>query len=232
MNQLEPEQLVENNNIDDNVEKELECSICHELLVAPVTLMCQHTFCRLCIKSYVDKQSKPGVSDDGYQVYVPKKDKNAKCPLCRCTVVIPVNDNFILKGIIESKYPELYRTRYKEFHTKGLLKLDIRDQVEEEIRNEIFNSVVDEAVHENNDGGGINGGDRGGSPFVAIPGLSTAAPSWVAKIFPSQSTLTIAWGIILIAAVAIMIKLGVNIRTYVGVCVVMWGVYVYLLNQY
>jgi hypothetical protein len=218
-------------NLEDiEIDKEFECSICQDLLVAPVTLLCQHTFCRLCIKSYVDQQLKPKTDEDGYQVYVSRKDKNAKCPLCRCPIVIPPNDNFMLKGLIESKYPEQYNSRVEQYN-KDKLKLNLRDQIEDEIRNEIFNGVVDDAVHENNgDGGGRAITDRlidNGSPYVNI-----TSNHWITKVFSSKSSFTIAWGAVLLALVATMIKLGVNIKTYLGVCMIMWGVYVYLINQF
>lgn len=208
---------------DSEIDKELECAICHDLLVAPVTLMCQHTFCRLCIKSYADQKSKGDVGNDGYQVYVSRKDKNAKCPMCRCTVVIPPNDNFVLKDIIEGKYPEQYRLRYENFHKKGLLKLSIRDQIKDEIRTEVFNGVVDDAVHENIDA------PSGVSPYVNIPDSNR---HWITKIFPSVSSLTIVWGCMLLATAGIMVQLRVAIKTYIGVCIVMWGLYVFLVNKY
>jgi hypothetical protein len=218
-------QPLEEVQIDD----EFKCTVCHDLLVNPVTLLCQHTFCRLCIKSYVASHNKPQIDDAGYPTFVSRDNKNAKCPLCRCAIVIPPNDNFLVKDLISKKYPELYKSRMEE-HQKDTLKLDIRSQIEDEIRTEVFGAVVDEAVHENNDNAQAENNDRerGTHTYVNIPDNS----HWITKVFPSRATLTIGWVLLLATFAVVMVKLGVSPRTYLGVCMIMWGIYVYLINQY
>lgn len=210
---------------DEDFDRQFECPVCHDLLVSPVTLMCQHTFCRLCIKSYVLQQSKPQVGDDGYQTYVSRKDKNPKCPMCRCAIVIPPNDNFVLKEIIETKYPELYKSRFENFHKKGILKLDIRDQIEEEIRSEVFSTVVDEAVHENRDT--ARNDNASGMVNIPSPYVNVESNHWIKSIFPTIGSFTVAWGVILFAFMAVMLKSTVDIKTYVGMCMIMWVAYMY-----
>ena len=215
--------------VDDEIDDQLKCSICQDLMVCPVTLLCQHSFCRLCIKSYVHSHNKPGSDDDGFQRYVPRREKNAKCPLCRCAIVIPTNDNFILKDVISTRYPDKYKARMEE-HDKDALKLDIRDQIEEEIRNEIFGAVVDEAIHENNDG------DSGNTNQIVreFPGtfVNVSNRSWISKIFGSKSTLSLVWVIILASLCFNMSKLNVGTKAFIGCTVIWWCVYVYLIINF
>lgn len=218
----------ENGEIDN----QYQCTICQDLLISPVTLLCQHTFCRTCIKAYVKQQTKQKYDDDGYQVYVARSDKNTKCPLCRCAVVIPPNDNFLLKDIIQQRYPVEYARRLDEYE-KDTLKLELREKIEDEIRTEIFNSLVDEAVHENNDNDGdithINNDIvvNRRSPYVNVEGRS-----WISKLFGSRGNFMIMWATSMIAAVISMIKIGVSIRTYMGICILFWVIYVFGMAKF
>jgi len=109
---------------DENAEiSDLQCSVCLEILNEPVTLMCQHTFCRACLKADIKK-----------------------CPLCRTRIWLPPKKtiNSILKNIIiktfgETAYNTIYNSREHD-----LLKNDLEDQVREELREEMWRSVSDE----------------------------------------------------------------------------------------
>ncbi len=131
--------------------EQFECSICNDLFVCPVTLLCQHTYCRDCIATYHKKQSQPGVDDDGFQVYVSKKDRNPKCPLCRCAIVIPPNDNAVLKDFIQNTYQEKYESRVEQLQ-KDRIKNDMKDAVKDELRKEMFNALLDETIETRSDG--------------------------------------------------------------------------------
>lgn len=125
--------------------KELECSICNDLYVRPVTLLCQHTYCRNCITDYHKRQSGPQVDDEGYQVFVSSKDRNPKCPLCRCTIVIPPNDNSNIRDLIQRTYGHMLEQRTEQLR-KDDAKADMKDQIKEELRREMFNALLDETV--------------------------------------------------------------------------------------
>jgi len=211
-------------------DSEYQCAICQDLLVAPVTLLCQHTYCRACIKAYVKQHTKPSYDDDGYQVYVARTDKNAKCPLCRCTIVIPPNDNFLLKDIIQKRYPEQYEKRYKE-HEKDSLKIDLRDQIEEEIRNEIFNTIIDDAVHNTNNNRLTNNVNTN-TTTITSPYVNVNNRTWAHTLFNKYSTFVGVWCISMIIVVFLMLKLGVSSKTYITVYVSFLSLFVYITNKF
>jgi hypothetical protein len=73
----------------ENLIDTLMCSICYELLFEPITLMCQHTFCKRCIK----------VSEFN------------PCANCRLVTFAPPQKNIILNDIIKNIFPEKYNER-------------------------------------------------------------------------------------------------------------------------
>lgn len=69
------------------------CAICHFLIVDPVTLMCQHTFCRHCM----------------IRVRPPA------CPVCRLSCFVPyVKNNLIEDAIIREVGLDIYNQRLSE----------------------------------------------------------------------------------------------------------------------
>lgn len=80
----------------DNTQKgkfnELECVICTDILVRPVTLPCQHTFCRSCIE----------------------RSEVRKCPNCRGPKTVPQNDNFMIKQLVMDAFPNEYAIRERQ----------------------------------------------------------------------------------------------------------------------
>lgn len=113
----------------DEIESSYECSICQSLFVRPVTLLCQHTFCRQCIKSHYDKM---------------KNTKNTPtCPLCNCGIIIPPNDNNLFVDIINLNYTDQYKQRIEE-SKKDDIKSDIKEDVKNELRRELFSSVMND----------------------------------------------------------------------------------------
>lgn len=53
---------------DDGLRKELECAICTDVMTAPFTFNCQHTFCSECVQGIEDDEEAAG---------------SIRCPLCR-----------------------------------------------------------------------------------------------------------------------------------------------------
>ena len=128
----------ENNELSNN---EIQCAICQDILVRPVTLLCQHTFCRYCIESYTDKATKDETDEEGFQVL---KDRIARCPLCKCVIVVPPNDNFVLCDLLEKHYSQEYQKALEE-RTKSIKKKNVENQ----LRKELFNALVEETIVQN-----------------------------------------------------------------------------------
>ncbi|KAG0240328.1 hypothetical protein BGW41_007041 [Actinomortierella wolfii] len=84
--------VTEASGCDNQIESELECGICHEIMVRPLVLQpCLHSFCRACCKMWLDV--------------------HRDCPLCR-KVVRRTGRDAKLNNIIEAflkKHPELAR---------------------------------------------------------------------------------------------------------------------------
>lgn len=96
-----------NNNQESNIEPELECSICNDVLFKPVTITCGHTFCKDCLTTFL--RQKP------------------ICPLCRSPTFLQTNalcENITLRNLIESKYPNLLKKRQDEMNSKQYSELN------------------------------------------------------------------------------------------------------------
>lgn len=105
------------------IRDDLICGICRDIFLNPVTLICQHTYCRTCIKS-ID---------------------NKKCPMCDLAYFLPNNDNKTFESVIGILFPEEYKQRQQQF-INDETKKDLREKMREEIRKEIQNQVVSELV--------------------------------------------------------------------------------------
>lgn len=138
-------ELLDNEIIVDETMNEtpniIQCTICQDILVRPVTLLCQHTFCRYCIESYTEQSTKDETDEEGFQVL---KDHIARCPLCKCVIVVPPNDNFVLCDLLEKHYSQEYQKALDE-RTKSLKKKNVENQ----LRKELFNALVEETIVQN-----------------------------------------------------------------------------------
>jgi hypothetical protein len=193
-------------------------------------MICQHSFCRLCIKSYIKTQSNTDIGDDGFQIYRSNKDKMPKCPVCRSAIFLPINDNIVLKEIIEKKYPEKYKERLDNFHIKGLLKLDIKDQIEDEIRQEIQTAILTEI--------GINNIPTNPRETPRFSNIDTrditiyAKKSLLKRIFINEVGLCLAFCLILNITAIIMFKLDASTPTLALTLTCIGGIYAYLAAVY
>ncbi|KAL6046364.1 Lana protein [Balamuthia mandrillaris] len=72
------------------------CPVCTELLYKPVSTVCGHTFCELCLQMAVSH--KP------------------RCPLCRepCLFVPQMKPNVLLVSVVEERFPTMYKERAEE----------------------------------------------------------------------------------------------------------------------
>lgn len=138
------DEILKDEIITDKIHEthEIQCTICQNILVHPVTLLCQHTFCRECIETYVDKVTKDETDEEGFQVF---KDRIARCPLCKCAIVIPPNDNFVLCDLLEKHYSHEYQKALMERAEKCK-----KEKVKNRLRKELFNALVEETVVGNN----------------------------------------------------------------------------------
>jgi hypothetical protein len=109
--------------LKDDLRELFQCPVCMETLNEPVTLMCQHTFCRACMQKEIKM-----------------------CPICRARVWIPPKKTInglvketIIKVFGQTEYNTIYNDR-----AHSLLKEDLRDKVKEELREEMWRSVAEE----------------------------------------------------------------------------------------
>ena len=87
------------------LDKHLTCSICSDIFVDPITIICNHTFCHTCISE--------------------SAAVNSKCPICRTSFWLPPNDvlNNTLVDIIINTYGEdSYKIKRDERNHK--IKID------------------------------------------------------------------------------------------------------------
>ena len=71
----------------------IQCSICLDMIIEPVTLLCGHNFCRIC------------------EATISKSEEGIKsCPLCRYNYVDEPRVNIVLHNILE----EIIGNEYKE----------------------------------------------------------------------------------------------------------------------
>ena len=110
------------------LEKTLQCSICHDLFNEPVTLFCNHTYCHSCL-------------------VVLKKDYRdcRQCPVCQTKIWEPSlkTVNYVIRDTVKQLFgEERYQANYQK-RQKILVKEDIRHQVAGEIKDEMWRSIVD-----------------------------------------------------------------------------------------
>ncbi len=80
-------------------ETRLRCSICHDFLCQPVTLMCSHSFCKACLSNWVSTQEQNRVS--------------ATCPTCRAVLPSHMTASSILNAVPDRLMTEiLHKTCY------------------------------------------------------------------------------------------------------------------------
>jgi hypothetical protein len=134
VNEVELPNVTPNNELAKNdeetengIDSSYDCSICHSLFVQPVTLLCQHTYCRQCIKIHYDKAK--------------STKKTPTCPLCNCGIIIPPNDNNLLVDIINLNYEDEYKERVEQAK-KDDIKSDIKEEVKNELRKDLFSSLM------------------------------------------------------------------------------------------
>ena len=109
-----------NNENNQEIDNDLTCSICNDLLYQPVSIACGHTYCKSClVKKLKDKPICP-------QCYLP-------------TFVSPssLKENITLKGLIESKYPQI------KFQNRSKYQVLEKNENSENLFSNIFTLITD-----------------------------------------------------------------------------------------
>ncbi|XP_064414241.1 zinc-binding protein A33-like isoform X2 [Latimeria chalumnae] len=121
-------------------EKDLTCSICHEVFTDPVTLKCEHNFCQKCVCDYWGKCD------------------TQLCPVCRVFVSISdVKKNFTLLSLVHSlkKEPKAQPEDMCSEHEEKLKLFCLEDQeliclvcqTSERHQNHKFRPLKEAALH-------------------------------------------------------------------------------------
>jgi hypothetical protein len=121
-------------NLSKFVQDHLTCSICLQLYYQPVTLLCQHTFCHMCLNNLEHKMKEDG-----------KHESKVKCPTCQTRYFLPPSkmQNYNIGSMIESivKTP---KTFFKERERITMLDdLTLKEEVRQELRRELLPSVLE-----------------------------------------------------------------------------------------
>lgn len=108
----------------EDLAKHFECGICNNLMIEPITLFCQHTYCKKCL--------------------VEHKKKSHKCPVCTAKFFLPPEKvhNYTIANLTMQLFPEEHKERNAEID-KEKVKKDLMQEIREELRNEIYATIMD-----------------------------------------------------------------------------------------
>lgn len=104
----------------------LKCAVCHELIIEPVTLICQHTFCIDCVKAL---------------------DIN-RCPSCRMSVIVPPMINNLMSDLIKITLGDRYDGILEERNANKKRETE-REEIKREIERRIFHDIANMAMDQN-----------------------------------------------------------------------------------
>ena len=131
-------------NVPKFIQDNLTCSICKNLFTTPITLLCQHTFCRECLIEW-QRRTINGIFDS-FLVNLSSRTLSltqlntfpVKCPECKMRIFIPPRklQNFTLQRIIEALVTN--KVELQRFN----IKYSLEDEIKEELRMELTNGVL------------------------------------------------------------------------------------------
>lgn len=143
---LEPTKSANTSDSTEVIKKYLSCGICSQILYQPVTLFCQHNFCRTCLLQLVKKpyqhQGPPG---SPWVAFNQNGNLLSLCPVCQRRFFLPPNKmhNYELDQLIEEMIddPEYFQERKKED-----LKMnpDLQNEAKEELKQELLATILNE----------------------------------------------------------------------------------------
>ena len=115
---------------EDEIPEDAQCGICRGFLYPPITLACQHTFCRLCLL---------------------KGDHNLRCPF-NCPPPIGtyfVNTNIKFANWVNHGYVKFLEDKYPNLLKKAKQKIDQREKWKDIVRAEISMEIGQKRNTEN-----------------------------------------------------------------------------------
>jgi hypothetical protein len=132
-----PDNLKLSKEKDDKIRKLLHCPICHDILLDPVTLYCQHTYCLECLEEFEENSS-------------------VKCPnkKCQSKVFLAPSHNYKIKEIIEKMFSqkELDTRKEKQKKKSDNPEKNIKRQIRKEVWHNVINSQISNQNAGNNNG--------------------------------------------------------------------------------
>lgn len=102
-------------SLEDTIQDDDLCPICHLLLYRPVTTKCKHTLCESCMAHWADVSvisQMTIVSLDEQPEMFAASEVEAKCPMCRTQTSASLNPTLVER--LKSKYPQAYEERKQE----------------------------------------------------------------------------------------------------------------------
>lgn len=122
-----------NQQLIDELKNMYNCAICQNFLCKPVTLMCQHTFCKNCITMHI--------KNDSFETTFPS------CPLCSQKFYLVEMDN--KNSIIESTFDVLKQYIMDENDLKNFDDENKKEEIRQSIENQVKNELTREFMNTN-----------------------------------------------------------------------------------
>jgi hypothetical protein len=130
----------------ENIKDFLKCSICLDIYCEPITLMCQHNFCKQCLTRFLARHR--STQDDDYVTITPNTNL---CPLCKLHIFIPPQHNIELDHVAKTLFPDQYNDKKKRIIEEEFYK-SIDAKVREDIWREVVNTItshdISRALHD------------------------------------------------------------------------------------
>lgn len=112
-----------------DIKEILICPVCKDVMNEPLTLMCNHTFCYICLA---------GTEENMWEL-------SRDCPICKKKYCLPPTNvvNFTLRDVIQTLIGKKRYEKTKKSREAQLVKHSLRNKVIKELRDEYHASVVD-----------------------------------------------------------------------------------------
>lgn len=82
-------------DLQNNLEELLKCSICTDIFYEPITLLCQHSFCKKCLDN----------------------SNTNKCPYCNLKIFVPPQVNYVLQALAYKFFSRRIRRKKEKYCT-------------------------------------------------------------------------------------------------------------------
>lgn len=124
------EQMDIEEELKEEARQIFKCGICHGLLDEPVSLMCQHTFCKKCLMDVVKHMD---------------YHNNPSCPMCnkRFFLVELTNKNTVIESSLEMVCKLVFSEEEIDELMKEKRKDEMKLSMEEQVRKELEEAFMD-----------------------------------------------------------------------------------------